>query len=93
MKKPRFRVTEENRQPMDTALDARIAVPVDLQEKYRLPPAERANVIITAYYNIMPEDSLEATGIVRLGDYLYRCENYYTEENWILGECLEEKTP
>ena len=46
---PRFRVTDENRMPMDTALDARIVIPAHLQQKYGLAPAERTNVMITAY--------------------------------------------
>jgi hypothetical protein len=85
---PRFRVTDENRQPMDTALDARIVISVDLQQRYELPPSERTNVIITAYYDTTPEQTLEAVGIVRLGDSLYRCEQHDREEDWILTEQL-----
>src|SRR5260370_20223924 len=88
MSEPCFRVTDENRKPMDTALDARIVIPAHIQQQYGLPPAERANVIITAYYDTTPEQTLEAIGIVRLGSSLYRCEQHDREEDWILTERL-----
>ncbi len=91
MGEPRFRVTDENRQPMDTALDERIVIPAHLQQRYGLPPAERTNVIITAYYDMTPEQTVEAIDIVRLGNSLYRCEQHDREEDWILTERLDQE--
>jgi len=66
-------------------------LPAHLQQSYGLPPAERANVVINAYYDTTAEQTLKAIGIVRLENGLYRCEQYDREEDWILTERLESE--
>ena len=59
-------VTNQNRHPLDTALDARILIPTAVQWRDGLDLAQWANVVVIAYYEPSSLDPCLSSGLASL---------------------------
>jgi hypothetical protein len=91
VKELKWIVTNDNREPMDIALIARIVVPPLLQGRDQLAGACVADVVATAYYESSDAWPALGAGLVSLSDSLYYCEIHYGEEEWVLVERVHEQ--